>query len=72
MLLTADDIAAITRRPQPKCHVPKVSALDERHYWKIHVFDGIGWTDLSFQFNEEFARGGFRLAVLAEFGTERH
>ena len=65
MVLTADDIAAIThivastmanmpmQQQAAAAQEPRPEgfrrALDERHYRKIHVFRGVGWKDFSFQ-----------------------
>ena len=66
MVLTADDIAAIThivastmatmplQQQAATAQEPRPEgsrrALDERHYRKIHVFSGVCWKDFSFQF----------------------
>ena len=65
MVLTADDIAAITQivattmaqmaATQPTFTPPttppsKVRSIDERHYRKISSFSGSNWKDFSFQF----------------------
>ena len=64
MVLTADDIAAITHivtttmasmpMQQQAAAAPHPEgarrAVDERYYRKINIFNGIGWKDFSFQF----------------------
>ena len=91
MVLTADVIAAIThivasttatmpmqqqvaaaQEPRPEGFR---RALDERHYRKIHVFNGVGWKDFSFQFKAATGsshEAGFLIAMLGGVGAERH